>query len=159
MLAVLAHEFLRKGRMFTNFSIIFVGVRPFCEHSWERVSDKSDRSEESEKGDGKQVVFVNRILNFSCLWLARNQAQVVAIEKNAAEKRPYNKAVSSQPYCVSRRNKEAEKYNKETDGREWRKFSGNTLKMIGKREKWVDMCLVSDERANNLRENLCVTHR
>lgn len=56
--------------------------------------DKSDRSDESEEGDGKQVVFVNRILNFSCLWLARNQAQVVAIEKNAAEKRPYNKAVS-----------------------------------------------------------------
>ena len=81
------------------------------------------------------------------------------VEKNAAEKRPYNKAVSSQSYCVSRPNKDAEKYNKETDGREWRKFSGNTLKMIGKREKWVDMCLVSDERANNLRENLCVTHR
>lgn len=145
--------------MFTNFSIIFVGVRPFCENSWERVLDKSDRSEESEKGDGKQVVFVNRILNFSCSWLARNQAQVVAIEKNAAEKRPYNKAASSQPYCVSRPNKEAEKYNKEIDGREWRKFSGNTLKMIGKREKSSDMCLVSVERANNLRENLCVTHR
>ena len=62
----------------------------------------------------------------------------VVVEKNAAEKRPYNK---------------------ETDGREWRKFSGNTLKMIGKREKRVDMCLVSVERANNLRENLCVTHR
>ena len=40
------------------------------------------------------------------------------VEKNAAEKRPYNKAVSSHPYCVSRPNKEAEKYNKETDGRE-----------------------------------------
>ena len=138
--------------MFTNFSIIFVGVRPFCENSWERVSDKSDRSDESEKGDGKQVIFVNRILNFSCSWLA-------VVEKNAAEKRPYNKAVSSHPYCVSRLNKEAEKYNKETDGREWRKFSGNTLKMIGKREKSFDMCLVSVERANNLRENLCVTHR
>lgn len=159
MLAVLAHEFLRKGRMFTNFFIIFVGVRPFCENSWERVSDRSDRSDESEKDDEKQHIFVNRILNFSRLWLARNRAQVVAIEKNAAEKRPYNKAASSQPYCVSRRNKEAEKYNKETDGREWRKFSGNTLKMIGKREKSSDMCLVSDERANNLRENLCVTHR
>ena len=56
--------------------------------------DKSDRSDESEKSDEKQVVFVNRILNFSRSWLARNQAQVVAIEKNAAEKRPYNKAVS-----------------------------------------------------------------
>lgn len=145
--------------MFTNFSIIFVCVRPFREHSWERVLDKSDRSDESEEGDGKQVVFVNRILNFSRLWLARNQAQVVAIEKNAAEKRPYNKAISSHPYCVSRPNKDAEKYNKETDGREWRKFSGNTLKMIGKREKSSDMCLVSVERANNLRENLCVTHR
>ena len=159
MLAVLAHEFLRKGRMFTNFFIIFVGVRPFCENSWERVSDRSDRSDESEKDDEKQHIFVNRILNFSRLWLARNRAQVVAIEKNAAEKRPYNKAASSQPYCVSRRNKEAEKYNKETDGREWRKFSGNTLKMIGKREKSSDMCFVSVERANNLRENLCVTHR
>ena len=84
---------------------------------------------------------------------------MVAIEKNAAEKRPYNKAVSSHPYCVNRRNKEAEKYNKETDGQERRKFSGNTLKMIGKREKSSDMCLVSVERANNLRENLCVTHR
>ena len=145
--------------MFTNFSIIFVGVRPFREHSWERVLDKSDRSDESEKTDEKQVVFVNRILNFSCSWLARNRAQVVAIEKSAAEKRPYNKAVSSHPYCVSRPNKDAEKYNKETDGREWRNFSGNTLKMIGKREKSSDMCLVSDERANNLRENLCVTHR
>ena len=145
--------------MFTNFFIIFVGVRPFCGHSWERVLDKSDRSDESEKGDGKEVIFVNRILNFSCSWLARNQAQVVAIEKNAAEKRPYNKAVSSHPYCVSRSNKEVEKYNKETDGRERRKKLGNTLKMIGKREKWVDMCLVSVERANNLRENLCVTHR
>lgn len=80
--------------MFTNFSIIFVGVRPFCEHSWERVLDKSDRSDESEEGDGKQVVFVNRILNFIRLWLARNQAREVVIEKNAAEKRPYNKAVS-----------------------------------------------------------------
>lgn len=136
-----------------------MGVRPFCENSWERVSDRSDRSDESEKDDEKQHIFVNRILNFSRLWLARNRAQVVAIEKNAAEKRPYNKAASSQPYCVSRRNKEAEKYNKETDGREWRKFSGNTLKMIGKREKSSDMCLVSVERANNLRENLCVTHR
>lgn len=145
--------------MFTNFSIIFVGVRPFCENSWERVLDKSDRSDESEKDDEKQHIFVNRILNFSCSWLARNQAREVVVEKNAAEKRPYNKAVSSQPYCVSRRNKETEKYNKETDGREWRIFSGNTLKMIGKREKWVDMCLVSDERANNLYENLCVTHR
>ena len=145
--------------MFTNFSIIFVDIRPFREHSWERVSDKSDRSDESEEGDGKQHIFVNRILNFSCSWLARNQAQVVAIEKNAAEKRPYNKAVSSQSYCVSRRNKEAEKYNKETDGQEWRKFSGNTLKMIGKREKSSDMCLVSVEGTNNLRENLCVTHR
>ena len=145
--------------MFTNFFIIFVGVRPFREYSWERVLDKSDRSDESEEGDGKEVVFVNRILNFSCSWLARNQAQVVAIEKNAAEKRPYNKAVSSQSYCVSRPNKDAEKYNKETDGREWRKFSGNTLKMIGKREKSSDMCLVSVERVNNLRENLCVTHR
>ena len=121
--------------MFTNFFITFVGVRPFREYSWERVSDRSDRSDESEKGDGKQVVFVNRILNFSCSWLARNRAREVVVEKNAAEKRPYNKAVSSQPYCVSRRNKEAEKYNKETDGQEWRKFSGNTLKMIGKREK------------------------
>ena len=145
--------------MFTNFFIIFVGVRPFCENSWERVLDKSDRSDESEEDDEKQHIFVNRILNFSCSWLARNRAQVVAIEKNAAEKRPYNKAVSSYPYWVSRPNKDAEKYNKETDGREWRKFSGNTLKMIGKREKWVDMCLVSVERANNLRENLCVTHR
>lgn len=145
--------------MFTNFFIIFVGVRPFRENSWERVLDKSDRSDESEKDDEKQHIFVNRILNFSRLWLARNRAREVAIEKNAAEKRPYNKAVSSQPYCVSRRNKEAEKYNKETDGREWRKFSGNTLKMIGKREKSSDMCLVSVERANNLRENLCVTHR
>ena len=145
--------------MFTNFFITFVGVRPFREYSWERVLDKSDRSDESEKGDGKQVVFVNRILNFSCSWLARNRMREVVVEKNAAEKRPYNKAVSSQPYCVSRRNKEAEKYNKETDGREWRKFSGNTLKMIGKREKSSDMCLVSVERANNLRENLCVTHR
>ena len=145
--------------MFTNFSIIFVNIRPFCENSWERVLDKSDRSDESEKSDEKQVVFVNRILNFSRSWLARNRASEVAIEKNTAEKRPYNKAVSSQPYCVSRPNKDAEKYNKETDGREWRKFSGNTLKMIGKREKWVDMCLVSVERANNLRENLCVTHR
>ncbi|MBB3702257.1 hypothetical protein [Alloprevotella rava] len=145
--------------MFTNFFIIFVGVRPFREYSWERVSDRSDRSDESEKDDEKQHIFVNRILNFSCSWLARNRAQVVAIEKNAAEKRPYNKAVSSHPYCVSRRNKETEKYNKETDGREWRKFSGNTLKMIGKREKSSDMCLVSVERANNLRENLCVTHR
>ena len=80
--------------MFTNFSIIFVGVRPFCENSWERVLDKSDRSDESEKDDEKQHIFVNRILNFSCSWLARNRAQVVAIEKNAAEKRPYNKAVS-----------------------------------------------------------------
>ena len=159
MLAVLAHEFLRKGRMFTNFFIIFVGVRPFCENSWERVSDRSDRSDESEKGDEKQVVFVNRILSFSFLWLAQNRAREAVVEKNAAEKRPYNKAVSSQPYCVSRRNKEAEKYNKETDGREWRNFSGNTLKMIGKREKSSDMCLVSVERANNLRENLCVTHR
>lgn len=94
MLAVLAHEFLRKGRMFTNFFIIFVGVRPFCENSWERVSDRSDRSDESEKDDEKQHIFVNRILNFSRLWLARNRAQVVAIEKNAAEKRPYNKAAS-----------------------------------------------------------------
>ena len=145
--------------MFTNFFIIFVGVRPFCENSWERVSDRSDRSDESEKGNEKKHIFVNRILNFNRSWLARNRAQVVAIEKNTAEKRPYNKAVSSHPYCVSRRNKEAEKYNKETDGREWRKFSGNMLKMIGKREKWVDMCCVSDERANNLRENLCVTHR
>ena len=159
MLAVLAHEFLRKGRMFTNFSIIFVGVRPFCENSWERVLDKSDRSEESEKGDEKQVVFVNRILSFSFLWLAQNRVREAVVEKNAAEKRPYNKAVSSHPYCVSRHNKDAEKYNKETDGREWRKFSGNTLKMIGKREKSSDMCLVSVERANNLRENLCVTHR
>ena len=121
--------------------------------------DKSDRSDESEKDDKKQHIFVNRILNFSCSWLARNRAQVVAIEKNAAEKRLYNKAVSSHPYCVSRRNKDAEKYNKETDGREWRKFSGNTLKMIGKREKSSNMCLVSVERANNLYENLCVTHR
>ena len=80
--------------MFTNFSIIFVGVRPFCENSWERVLDKSDRSDESEEGDGKQIVFVNRILNFSRSWLARNRAREVAIEKNAAEKRPYNKAVS-----------------------------------------------------------------
>jgi len=80
--------------MFTNFFIIFVGVRPFCENSWEKVSDRSDRSDESEEGDGKQVVFVNRILNFNRSWLARNQAQVVAIEKNAVEKRPYNKAVS-----------------------------------------------------------------
>ena len=136
-----------------------MGVRPFCENSWERVSDRSDRSDESEKGDEKQVVFVNRILSFSFLWLAQNRVREAVVEKNAAEKRPYNKAASSQPYCVSRPNKEAEKYNKETDGREWRKFSGNTLKMIGKREKRVDMCLVSVERANNLRENLCVTHR
>ena len=121
--------------------------------------DKSDRSDESEKGNEKQHIFVNRILNFNCSWLARNRAREVVVEKNAAEKRPYNKAVSSHPYCVNRRNKEAEKYNKETDGREWRKFSGNTLKMIGKREKSSDMCLVSVERANNLRENLCVTHR
>ena len=103
MLAVLAHEFLRKGRMFTNFFIIFVGVRPFCENSWERVSDRSDRSDESEKGDEKQVVFVNRILSFSFLWLAQNRAREVVVEKNAAEKRPYNKAVSSHPYCVSSR--------------------------------------------------------
>lgn len=94
MLEVLGHEFLRKGRMFTNFFIIFVGVRPFCENSWERVLDKSDRSDESEKSDEKQVVFVNKILNFNRSWLAQNRAQVVAIEKNAAEKRPYNKAVS-----------------------------------------------------------------
>lgn len=94
MLAVLAHEFLRKGRMFTNFFIIFVGVRPFCENSWERVLDSSDLSDESEKSDEKQVVFVNKILNFNRSWLAQNRAQVVAIEKNAAEKRPYNKAVS-----------------------------------------------------------------
>ena len=80
--------------MFTNFFIIFVGVRPFCENSWERVLDKSDRSDESEEDDEKQHIFVNRILNFSCSWLARNRAQVVAIEKNAVEKRPYNKAVS-----------------------------------------------------------------
>ena len=80
--------------MFTNFFIIFVGVRSFCENSWERVLDKSDRSDESEKGDEKQVVFVNIILNFNRSWLARNRAQVVAIEKNAAEKRPYNKAAS-----------------------------------------------------------------
>ena len=80
--------------MFTNFFIIFVGVRSFCENSWERVSDKSDRSDESEKSDEKQVVFVNRILNFNRSWLAQNRAQVVAIEKSAAEKRPYNKAVS-----------------------------------------------------------------
>lgn len=80
--------------MFTNFFIIFVGVRPFCENSWERVLDKSDRSDESEKSDEKQVVFVNKILNFNRSWLAQNRAQVVAIEKNAAEKRPYNKAVS-----------------------------------------------------------------
>ena len=145
--------------MFTNFFITFVDIRPFCEHSWERVLDKSDRSDLSEKDDEKQHIFVNRIPDFNRLWLARNRAQVVAIEKNAAEKRPYNKAVSSHPYCVSRPNKDAEKYNKETDGQERRKFSGNTLKMIGKREKWVDMCLVSVERANNLRENLCVTHR
>lgn len=39
--------------MFTNFFIIFVGVRPFCENSWERVLDKSDRSDESEKDDEK----------------------------------------------------------------------------------------------------------
>lgn len=56
--------------MFTNFFIIFVGVRSFCEHSWERVLDKSDRSDESEKDDEKQHIFVNRILNFSCSWLA-----------------------------------------------------------------------------------------
>ena len=145
--------------MFTNFFITFVDIRPFREHSWERVLDRSNRLDESEKDDEKQHVFVNRILNFSCSWLARNRAQVVAIEKNAVEKRPYNKAASSQPYCVSRPNKDAEKYNKETDGQERRKKLGNTLKMIGKREKWVDMCLVSVERANNLRENLCVTHR
>ena len=145
--------------MFTNFFTIFVGVRPFCENSWERVLDRSDRSDESEKSDEKQHIFVNRILSFSFLWLAQNRVREAVVEKNAAEKRPYNKAVSSHPYCVSRPNKEAEKYNKETDGREWRKFSGNTLKMIGKREKSSDMCLVSVERANNLRENLCVTHR
>lgn len=52
--------------MFTNFFIIFVGVRSFCENSWERVLDKSDRSDESEKDDEKQHIFVNRILNFSC---------------------------------------------------------------------------------------------
>lgn len=71
-----------------------MGVRPFCENSWERVLDKSDRSDESEKSDEKQHIFVNRILSFSFLWLAQNRAQVVAIEKNAAEKRPYNKDVS-----------------------------------------------------------------
>ena len=58
--------------MFTNFFITFVDIRPFRGHSWERVLDKSDRSDESEEGDGKQVVFVNRILNFSRLWMARN---------------------------------------------------------------------------------------
>ena len=91
---LLAHEFLRKGRMFTNFFIIFVGVRPFCENSWERVLDKSDRSDESEKDDEKQHIFVNRILNFIRSWLARNQAREAVVEKNAAEKRPYNKAAS-----------------------------------------------------------------
>ena len=87
--------------MFTNSSIIFVGVRPFREYAWERVSDRSDRSDESEKGDEKQVVFVNRILSFSFLWLAQNRMREAVVEKNAAEKRPYNKAVSSHPYCVS----------------------------------------------------------
>lgn len=80
--------------MFTNSSIIFVGVRPFCENSWERVLDRSDRSDESEKGDEKQHIFVNRILNFNRSWLAQNRAREAVVEKNAAEKRPYNKAIS-----------------------------------------------------------------
>ena len=80
--------------MFTNFFIIFVGVRSFCENSWERVLDKSDRSDESEKGDEKQVVFVNIILNFNRSWLAQNRVREAVVEKNAAEKRPYNKAAS-----------------------------------------------------------------
>lgn len=80
--------------MFTNFFIIFVGVRSFCENSWERVSDRSDRSDESEKDDEKQHIFVNRILNFSCSWLAQNRVREAVVEKNAAEKRPYNKDVS-----------------------------------------------------------------